>query len=213
MQAKNQQLESNMEQWTCSKLGEEYNKSVYCHHVYLTSMKSQFSHSVVSDSLRPHESEHARPPCPSPTPRVYPNPCPWSRWCHPAISSSVLPFSSCPQPLPASGSFLKSQLFAWRVHYVKCRLDESQAGIKIARSNINNLRYAEYTSLMAESEEKLKSLFMKVKEECLQAGFKTQHSKNVGLDIWSCHFMANRWGKRGNSDRFNFLMLENHYGW
>ena len=63
---------------------------------------SQFSHSVVSDSLRPHESQHARPPCPSPNARVYPNPCPLSQWCHPTISSSVVPFSSCPQSLPAS---------------------------------------------------------------------------------------------------------------
>ena len=73
----------------------------------------QFSHSVVSDSLRPHESQHARPPCPSPTPGVHPNSRPSSRWCHPAISSSVVPFSSCPQSLPASGSFPMSQLFAW----------------------------------------------------------------------------------------------------
>ena len=72
----------------------------------------QFSRSVVSDSLRPHEPQHARPPCPSPTPRVFPNPCPSSRWCHPAISSSVIPFSFCPQSLPASGSFPVSQLFA-----------------------------------------------------------------------------------------------------
>ena len=63
--------------------------------------------------LRPHESQHARPPCPSQNPRVYPNSCPSSRWCHPAISSSVVPFSSCPQSLPASGSFPTSQLFAW----------------------------------------------------------------------------------------------------
>ena len=73
----------------------------------------QFSHSVVSDSLRPHELQHARPPCPSPTPRVRSNSCPSSRWCHPAISSSVIPFSSCPQSLPASKSFPMSQLFAW----------------------------------------------------------------------------------------------------
>ena len=73
----------------------------------------QFSCSVVSDSLRPHEQQHARPPCPSPTPGVYPNPCPSSRWCHPIISSSVFPFSSCPQSFPASGSFQMSQLFAW----------------------------------------------------------------------------------------------------
>ena len=74
---------------------------------------SQFSRSVVSDSLLPHESQHARPPCPSPTPEVYPNSCPSSWWCHPAISSSVVPFSSCPQSLPASGFFPMSQLFAW----------------------------------------------------------------------------------------------------
>ena len=73
----------------------------------------QFSHSVMSDSLRPHELQHARPPCPSPTPRVYSNSCPSSRWCHPAISSSVVPSSSCPQSHQASGSFPISQLFAW----------------------------------------------------------------------------------------------------
>ena len=73
----------------------------------------QFSCSVVPDSLRPHESQHTRPPCPSPSPGAYSNSCPPSRWCHPAISSSVVPFSSCPQSLPASGSFPVSQLFAW----------------------------------------------------------------------------------------------------
>ena len=79
-----------------------------------TSLSSvQFSHSVVSDSLRPHESQHASPPCPSPTPRVYLNSCPSSPWCHPAISSSVVPFSSWPQPLQASESFPMNQLFAW----------------------------------------------------------------------------------------------------
>ena len=73
----------------------------------------QFSLSVVSDSLRPHELQHTRPPWPSPTPGVHSNSCPSSWWCHPAISSSVVPFSSCPQSLPASGSFPMSQLFAW----------------------------------------------------------------------------------------------------
>ena len=72
----------------------------------------QFSRAVVSDSLRPHEPQHARPPCSSPTPGVHPNPCPLSRWCHPIISSFVIPFSSCPQSFPASGSFQMSQLFA-----------------------------------------------------------------------------------------------------
>ena len=73
----------------------------------------QFSHSVMSDSLRPRESQHARPPCPSPTPGVHSNSRPSSRWCHPAISSSVVPFSSCPQSLTASESFPMSQLFTW----------------------------------------------------------------------------------------------------
>ena len=72
----------------------------------------QFSCSIVSDSLQPHELQHSRLLCPSPTPGVHPNPCPSSRGCHPAISSSVVPFSSCPQSLPASGSFPVSQLFA-----------------------------------------------------------------------------------------------------
>ena len=76
----------------------------------LTLSSVQFSHSVVW-SLWPHELQHARPPCPSPTPRVYPNPCPLSQWCHPTISSSVVPFTSCPQSSPSSGSFPMSQLF------------------------------------------------------------------------------------------------------
>ena len=73
----------------------------------------QFSHSVMSDSLQLHALQHARPPCPTPTPGVYPNSCPSSQWCHPAISSSAIPFSFCPQSLPASESFPMSQLFTW----------------------------------------------------------------------------------------------------
>ena len=71
----------------------------------------QFSHSVMSDSLQPHGPQHARPPCPSPTPGVHPSPCPLSQWCHPTFSSSVVPFSSCLQSFPASGSFQISQFF------------------------------------------------------------------------------------------------------
>ena len=74
---------------------------------------SQFNCSVVSNSLGPHESQHARPPCPSPTPRIHSNSRPSNRWCHPAISSSVVSFSSCPQSLPASESFPMNQVFAW----------------------------------------------------------------------------------------------------
>ena len=80
-------------------------------HLYGASV--QFSRLVMSDSLRPHESQLTRPPCPSPTPGVHSNSCPLSRWCHPAISSSVVPFFSCPQSLPASKSFPMSQVFPW----------------------------------------------------------------------------------------------------
>ena len=73
----------------------------------------QFSRSVMSNSFRPHELQHTRPPCPSPTPAVHSNSRPSRPWCHPAISSSVVPFSSCPQSLPASESFPMSQLFTW----------------------------------------------------------------------------------------------------
>ena len=79
--------------------------------IFYNLVSVQFSHSVVSDSLWPHEPQHARPPCPSPTPGIYSNSCPLSWWCHPTISSSVIPFSSCPQSFPASGSFQMSQLF------------------------------------------------------------------------------------------------------
>ena len=77
----------------------------------LTFSSVRFNRSVMSDSLWPHEPQHARPHCPSPTPGVNPNPYPSSRWCHPSISSSVVPFSFCPQSFPASGSFPMSQLF------------------------------------------------------------------------------------------------------
>ena len=77
-----------------------------------TKISVQFSRSVMSDSVPPHGLQHTRPPCPSPTPRVYPNSCPLSQWCHLTITSSVVPFSSCLQSFPGSGSFQMSQLFA-----------------------------------------------------------------------------------------------------
>ena len=87
-------------------------KSTHCKHTVQFS-SVQFRRSVMSDSLRPHESQHTRPPCPSPSPGVHSDSHPSSPWCHPAISSSVIPFFSCPQSLPASESFPMSQLFAW----------------------------------------------------------------------------------------------------
>ena len=90
-------------------------------------------------------------------------------------------------------------------------LEEAQAGIKIAGRNINNLRYADDTILMAESEEELKSLLMKVKEESENVGLKLSIQKDHG--IWSHHFMANKWGNNGNSDRLYFGGFQNHCRW
>ena len=89
-------------------------------------------------------------------------------------------------------------------------LDEAQAGIKMAGRNNNNLRYADDTTVMAESEEDLKSLLIKVKEESEKAGLKLNLQKNEDHGIWSHHFMANRWGNNGNSVRIYFLGLQNH---
>ena len=91
-------------------------------------------------------------------------------------------------------------------------LDEGQAGIKIAGKNMNNLRYADDTNLMAESKEELKSLLMKVKEES-EKQLKAQHSENEDHGIWPHHFMGNRWGNSGNSVRLYFLGLQNHCRW
>ena len=91
--------------WLKAQHSENYDHGIWSH-------QFQFIRSVVSDSLRPYEPQHIRPPCPSPTPRVQSNPCPFSQWHHSTISSSVAPFSSCPQSLPASGSFQMSQLFS-----------------------------------------------------------------------------------------------------
>ena len=100
-------------QFSRSVVSDSYLRYLVLKNHYSVLSSVRFSHSVASNSLRPHESQHARPPCPSPTPRVHSDSCPLSQWCHPAISSSVIPSSSCPQSLPASESFPMSQLFAW----------------------------------------------------------------------------------------------------
>ena len=92
-------------------------------------------------------------------------------------------------------------------------LDETQAGINIAGRNINNLRYADDTTLMAESEEELKSLLMKMKVESEKVGLKVQHSENKDHGIWSHHFMGNRWVNSGNSVRLYFWGLQSHCKW
>ena len=113
------------------------------------------------------------------------------------------------------GCMLSACLFNFYVEYImrNAGLEEAQAGIKIAGRNINNLRYADDTILMAESEEELKSLLMKVKEESRKSWFKTQHSENKNHSIWSHHFMGNRWRNSGNSVRLYFWGLQNHWRW
>ena len=111
------------------------------------------------------------------------------------------------------GCMLSPCLFNFSVECImwNARVDESQAGIKIAGRNINHLRYADDTTLMSESEEELKSLLMKVKEESEKVGLKLNTQKTK--IIWSHHFMANRWGHNGNNDKFYFLGLQNHCRW
>ena len=115
----------------------------------------QFSHSVVPDSLRPHGLQHIRPPSPSPTPRVHPNPCPSSRWYHPAISSSVVPFSSCPQAFPASGSFPISQL-AWVGQSIG--VSASTSVLPMNTQDWSPLRWAGWISLQGSPGDSQKSL-------------------------------------------------------
>ena len=110
------------------------------------------------------------------------------------------------------GCILSPCLFNLHAEYImrNAGLEEAQAGIKIAGRNINNLRYADDTTLMAQSEEELKSLLMKVKEESENVGLKLNIQK---IKIWSHHFMVNRWGNSGNSGRLYFLGLQNHCRW
>ena len=113
------------------------------------------------------------------------------------------------------GCILSPCLFDLYAEYImrNARLEEAQAGIKIAGRNISNLRYADDTTLMTESEGELKSLLMKVKEESEKSWLKAQHSENKDHDILSHHFMGNRWGNSGNSVRLYFSGLQNHCRW
>ena len=113
------------------------------------------------------------------------------------------------------GCILSPSFFNLYAEYIMwdARLDEAQTGIKIAGRNINSLKYADDTTLMAESKEKLKSLLMKVREESKNSWLKTQHSKNKDHGIQSHHFMASSWGNNGNSERHYLLGLQNHCKW
>ena len=157
----------------------------------------QFSPSVVSDSLQPHESQHAGPPCPSPTHGVHSNSHPSSQWCHPAISSSVIPFFSCPQSLPASKSFPVSQLFAWGGQSTGV-----SALASVLPKNTQGWSPLEWTGWIS----------LDSQESSPTPQFKSINSSALSFlhspaltSIQSHHFMANRRGKRGSSGRFYFL--------
>ena len=127
-------------------------------------------------------------------------------WQYTALSYSLPNF----EPVSCSMSPCSFNVYAEYIMW-NARLDELQAGIKVARRNINNLRYADDTTLMVQSEEELKSLLMKVKEESEKAGLKFNIQKTKIMA--SSHFMANRWGNNGNSERHYFLGLQNHCRW
>ena len=143
----------------------------------------QFSRSVVSDSLWPHELQHARPPCPSPTPGVYPNPCPLSWWCHLTISNSVVPSSSCPQSFPVSGSFQMSQLFASGGQSI--RVSASTSVLPMNTQTWSPLGWAGWISLQSKT---LKSLLQHRSSKALSFLYSPtltsihDHWKNCSLD-------------------------------
>ena len=152
----------------------------------------------MSDSLRLHESQHARPPCPSPTPGVHSDSRPSSQWYHPAISSSVVPFSSCLQSLPASESFPVSQLFIW---------GGQSTGVSVLASFLPKKSQGwsplEWTGWISLESKGLSRVFSNTTVQKHQF-FTAQHFSQSNSHIWSHHFMANRWGNSGNSGRLYF---------
>ena len=152
----------------------------------MTNLSSvQFSRSVMSNSLQPHESQHARSPCPSPTPGVHLNSCPLSRWCHPVISSSVVPFSSCPQSLPASESFPMSQLFAW---------DGQSTGVSALASflpkNTQGWSPLEWTGWISLQSKGLSRVFSNTtvqKHQCFSTQLSSQSNSHIIHGHWKNH--------------------------
>ena len=145
----------------------------------------QFSCSVVSDSLWPHELQHARPSCPSPTPGVHPNSCPSSQWYHPAISSSVILFSSCPQPLPASGSFPMSQLFAWGGQSI--RVSASASVLPMNTQDWSPLEWTGWISLQSKGLSRVFSNTTVQKHQFLVLSFLHSPTLTFIHDHWKNH--------------------------
>ena len=152
----------------------------------LTAFSSvQFSRSVVSDSLWPHELQHARPPCPSPTPRTYPNSCPLSRWCHRTISSSVLPFSSCLQSFPASGSFQMSQLFTSGGQSIG--VSASASDLSMNNQDWSPLGWTGWISLQSKGLSRVFSNTTVQKHQFFTAQLSLQSNSHIIHDHWKNH--------------------------
>ena len=145
----------------------------------------QFSHSVVSDSLQPNESQHARPPCPSTTPRVQPNPCPLSWWCHPTISSLVVPFSSCPQSFPAPGSFPMSQLFSSGGQSI--RVSASASVLPMNTQDRSPLGWTGWISLQSKGLSRVFSNTTVQKHQFFGTHLSSQSNFTSILDHWKNH--------------------------
>ena len=144
----------------------------------------KWSCSVMSNSLRPHESQHSRPPCPSPTPRVNPNPCPLSRWCHPTISS-VVPVSSRPQSFPASGSFQISQLFASGGQSI--RVSASTSVLPITTKDLSPLGWTGWISLQSKGLSRVFSNTTVQKHQFFDAQFLYSPTLTSIHDYWKNH--------------------------
>ena len=145
----------------------------------------QFSRSVVSDSLWPHESQHARPPCPSPTPGVHPNSCPSSQWCHPATSSSVVPFSSCLQSLPASGSFPMSQLFI--LGGQSTGVSASASILPMNTQDWSPLGWTGWISLQSKGLQRVFSSITVQKHQFFSAQLSLQYNSHIHILLWKNH--------------------------
>ena len=141
--------------------------------------------SVMSDSLRPHEFQHARPPCPSPTPGVHSNSRPSSQWCHPAISSSVIPFSPCPQSLSASGSFPVSQLFAWGGRRIG--VSASASVLPMNTQDWSPLGWTGWISLQSKGLSRVFSNTTVQKHRFFGAQLSSQSNSHILHDHWKNH--------------------------
>ena len=137
----------------------------------------QFSRSVVSNPLRPHESQHAKPPCPSPTSGVYSNSCPSSRWCHPAISFPVIPCSSCPQSLSASGAFPMSQLFTWGGQSIG--VSASASVLLMNTQDWSSLGWTDWISLQSKGLSRVFSNTTVQKHQFFGARFSSQSNSHI----------------------------------